>query len=256
MKVLMETIRALFITVIGGLLVLLFQDDVESLRYSGLYGKAISGPWAPHEIPKDLSKAVDLSNSSDLIGGNNRIALIKLENSGKYTVKKGKIVFKDAISHPDVLIYSKNQKKGKYFKEVESISLPYLDPGDEIYVFLWSSFGFGWPNFFDDVRTYSEFGPIPIELRTHIEDSGYGDSDRDQGFLKFLLSKWYVCIGVVSIVLTIAVFSADYMMNKYIKKLLLDDDFWLSEREKIEAVGHKNFIPTVSDLKIPEQKAT
>ena len=164
--------------------------------------------------------------------------------------RRGGYVFRKSPTLPDALITNDLEKSGVYLRKTDDIPLPVLAPGDRFTVFLWDGFGFGWPNYLDRMHIYSEFGEIPVKLSTHIDASGYGDDDKLESFWDFVSNYWWLILPVLGIIMFLLTVISDMMWAAYIRKLLVDDDFWLSERQKIEEAGHKAFAPSMSDLRV------
>lgn len=250
MKGFTQAFSVLFMTVLGGLLVILIQENyLKPPSYNGLRATAISGPWAPRHTAAP-GKVVSVESDWELLKGNNSIVRITIENEGPKTIEQGRIRVKKNFGLPDALVTDPIKKEGVFLKRADDIPLPRLAPGGSATVFLWNQFGFGWPNFLDDLHIYSELGKLPVSLSSHVDASGYGDEDRTLNAWETFKAHWWWMIPVLGIILAVITFVSDYIWSKYIRKLLLDDDFWLSERQRIETCGYKKFVPKVSDLDI------
>lgn len=255
MKGLIKTLNLLFITVLGGLLVVYLQGYFAPSSRDGVQAQAIAGPWAPR--PDSMpGKLVDISKEWDLITENNSIIRIVITNNGPNTINKGKLRFDREYLFPDVLLTSEAAKEGVYFPKASNISLPPINPGGRLTIFAWSEFGFGWPDFLNDAHVYSELGEIPINTRTHEDSRGYGDEENIDSFWEYVVAYWWLSLPVLGTIMFFLSYLGDYLSLKYIRKLVMDEDFWISERQKLETVGAKAFVPSFGDSNIsPELNA-
>lgn len=250
MNGLMKTLNLLFVTVVGGLLVLYIQENYLSpSSIDGVSATATTGPWAPRQ-ERVSNEAIDLSTQWNLLEDNNSLARLVIENRGPKTLTKANIRFKKDPALPDVLVVNGPDRKGVFRTEVEEVVLPTLQPGDEITIFIWNQYGFGWPSFLDEMRIYSELGEIPVSVTTHIDESGYGDADRLDSFWESALAYWWLILRVLGMIMFLLTLLTDWIWRSYTRKLLVDDDFWLSERQRIEDIGYRKFTPRTSDLEI------
>lgn len=252
MKALQDIIRLIFISVIGGILLLYFQNQYEDYRSkSGISALGISGPiWPVPEEGKDGK--LSLEKQKSYLDESNFVARIVLNNKSNKPIEKGRIAFDQDLPGITAVIYNTTTRHTTENKDFRVVDLEKISPGDSIYVFLNSSRGFGWPFFLDDFHIYTEHGEIPIEFHSQKTDLGYGDGDRKENFLEFIVSRWKYIIVVGAILLILLNFISEHLFKAYYRKILLDDDFWLSEKERMEDIGFKKFIPDMKNMELPK----
>lgn len=252
MKAIQETIKLLFVSVVGSLLFFFLQNHFNDIRdRQGITARAIAGPSVPIVSEKD-GQVFDLSASDQELESNNGVAKLEIQNTSKKTLAKSRLVFTDSYRHPDVIIFDSKTDKAVSHLAVKSLDLPTIQPGEHLIVYLRSSIGFGWPEFFNDVHLYSEYGEIPLSLLSHKTKDGYGDEDQGSSFMDFILRFWYLIVAGLSLFLCLFYFIGDHLFRAYYRKLLLDEDFWFAERDRIEKLGREKFIPNTKDLSLPD----
>lgn len=248
MKGIIDFIKLIIITVVGGLLVVFLQDSVEEIaRPTDLHVEALTGPWAPMPLERE-NKEFDASAQKDLIKENNSFARIFLRNESNTTLKSIRFVYNDKWFTPSVLVFKEEGGISRFYFDARSIDLPDLKPGEGLYIAFWNQFGFGWPSFLDSVEIYTELGKVEINVQSHVDENGYNHEHKDTSFFGLFLIYWKEILLIFAVMGIILSIISEYIAQKYYKKLILDDDFWISERQRMDEAGIDKFRPNLKDI--------
>jgi len=142
-----------------------------------------------------------------------------------------------SLSAPDLLVMPENKDQSYFVKSANDIKLPDMKPGDRVTIFQWSTIS---PNLTDvNMKTYSSEGDFRInfDFPTTVSTNVAG-----QFFSLIFDYIWFIMLIFVIIIFIMLMVQIDFLVLYY-KKLLSDDDAYLSERERFEADREK-FSPT------------
>ncbi|RJG53838.1 hypothetical protein D0Z70_15190 [Sphingobium terrigena] len=170
-------------------------------------------------------------------------AAVTIDNPSSKVVENIRIRFSDG-SGRDGLIVSDDGLTKMTLKDAEDFKIPNMKPGDRVKVFFWGERQFPKVLVSDQMKTFSSSGPFVTKFSAP-SDNYYFETE-DSPFFKFVDNWAGLAIGSI-FALTIFFMGIGLHLNeKYYKRLLSDDTFYTSEKDRYE-VDPKKFTPTISE---------
>ena len=179
----------------------------------------------------DVQRSLDQpSPANDYSNDRFNFARLELVNRSTEEAKRIRIVIDRSSESQDILVLKKGSEP-QFIKGHGEFTIPDLAPGEVCDIYIWSKIGFWTILFPEQLETFSSLGPIRLDLRwPKTRSSIKGD------WLFQSLDDWMFTVIITLLIITRALgllMSALY--ETYYKKLLVNDDFYLNERERFES---------------------
>lgn len=258
----MGWLKTIINTLVGSLIALVlaaaFQAPlVDFFNRDRLTARFEAGPWIDKpklkgdetrlNYSEDNSVASAIESFSDSLSDKNidgrwyETGKLTLVNRSKKEITAIRINYIGTYT-PDILVIPENRKDSYFIKSASDITLPDMKPGDKAVIFQWSTLT---PVLVESsFNTYSSEGDfrIDFDFPTTISTSTAGQ------FVSFIFSYiWFIIIVLVIIIFFALIAQIDFLITYY-KRLLSDDDIYLSERVRFEKDASK-FSPDSNTLK-------
>lgn len=242
-------ITSVVATVSAAVLLATFQEPiVDYVRGTHLLATVEAGPWypLPYQSGADPAKGLEKTGISSYTvetltsGQDLPFARVTVLNRGRETISGIRFRFPEKYQRPLVLFPEAEDQKFSFAKEPREVQLDDMLPGEERTFYLWRNLGFDYPNYLRDMQSFSSDGPARVKLLLPEDAGALAQAD---GTIERFFGIWGGLIVVSVLLLFVLILAFVVHLNeKFWKRLLSDETFYLDERIKYEADPARYYI--------------
>jgi hypothetical protein len=253
MKAIWVLISGLFITVIGSLIVVIYQDQVRNtFSPERVFIDVFTGPWYPYGVLdktfrppgtnfnlEDHARFGEDGLANLYPDNEDFFARIIIQNNTGQDVTGAKIDFR-GIGTADAAIVPTELIEAPIFTAAAKVlDLGKIGPGDKKIVYIWTRTDLSSTYRLDDIKFYSSRGVQTLNRHHYNRDSfNEGIWGTIDSSFNWILGGSACLFGLFSLIVAAA-------YSQYLSKLLKDDNFYLTEKVRYDA-DPKKFQPDIS----------